>query len=256
MPSLNLTPASRRSAPDAFAVVLQAGLQEDAVGPHIHVSPRRQIALLPTLILALPLGRQPRDHRRRQVRRVLAQQGRQRLLEIAGRDVAQVQHRQQRIQAPGAPRPQWQDRRVEPDPLAVTGRPAVPYLRPRDLHRSDAGRNRSGRAVTMPHDTGAPVGKLQILHRGKKRLDFDLHGLRQKLPRASAQNIGQWIVDLVGLTKGNNIASLVHGASLSLRGSGRLDTRLDTPPISGRHHPLSRIALIVKFWYDAGAASK
>jgi hypothetical protein len=30
--------------------------------------------------------------------------------------------------------------------------------------------------------------------------------------------------------------------SLSLRGSGRLDTRLDTPPISFRHHPDSRIA--------------
>jgi hypothetical protein len=27
-----------------------------------------------------------------------------------------------------------------------------------------------------------------------------------------------------------------------LRGSGRLDTRLDTPPISFRHHPDSRIA--------------
>ncbi len=91
-------------------------------------------------------------------------------------------------------------------------------------------------------DTGAPIGKLQILHRGKKRLDFDLDGLRQKLPRTSSQNIGQWIVDLVGLTKRNNLASLVHGVSLSLRGSGRLDTRLDTPPISFRHHPGSRIA--------------
>src|SRR6185295_14692431 len=56
------------------------------------------------------------------------------------------------------------------------------------------------------------------------------------------QNIGQWIVDIVGLTKGNNIASLVHGVSLSSRGSGRLDTRLDTPPISFRHHPVSSIA--------------
>jgi hypothetical protein len=26
-------------------------------------------------------------------------------------------------------------------------------------------------------------------------------------------------------------------------GSGRLDTRLDTPPFSHRHHPVSRIAL-------------
>jgi hypothetical protein len=80
-------------------------------------------------------------------------------------------------------RPQRQDRRTEADPLAVSGRPAVPNLRPRDLDRSDPGRNRSRRAVTMPHDTGTPVGQLQILHRGKKRLDFDLHGLRQKLPR-------------------------------------------------------------------------
>jgi hypothetical protein len=29
-----------------------------------------------------------------------------------------------------------------------------------------------------------------------------------------------------------------------LRGSGRLDTRLDTPPISLRHHPGSRIARV------------
>jgi hypothetical protein len=36
--------------------------------------------------------------------------------------------------------------------------------------------------------------------------------------------------------------SLVHGVSLSLRGSGRLDTRLDTPPISFRHPRVSRIA--------------
>ncbi|MGY3079420.1 hypothetical protein ACVWZZ_005828 [Bradyrhizobium sp. LM6.10] len=95
----------------------------------------------------------------------------------------------------------------------------------------------------MSHDTGAPVGQLQILHRGKKRLDFDLHGLRQKLPRTSSQDIGQWIIDLAGLTKRDNVASLVHGVSLSLRGSGRLDTRLDTPPILFRHHPLSCIAL-------------
>ncbi|MGX9432547.1 hypothetical protein, partial [Bradyrhizobium sp. LeoA1S1] len=36
-------------------------------------------------------------------------------------------------------------------------------------------------------------------------------------PRTSAQKIGQWIVDLVGLTERDNVASLVHGVSLSLR---------------------------------------
>jgi len=61
----------------------------------------------------------------------------------------------------------------------------------------------------MSHDTGASVGKLQILHRGNKGLDFDLDSLRQKLPRTSAQDIGQWIVDLVGLTKWDNVASRI-----------------------------------------------
>jgi hypothetical protein len=94
----------------------------------------------------------------------------------------------------------------------------------------------------MPDDTVAPVRKLQILHRGEESLGLDLNSLRQKLPRTSSKNIRQWIVDLVGMTKGDNVANLFHGVSLSLRGSGRLDTRLDTPPISFRHHPVSRIA--------------
>src|SRR5712671_688105 len=48
----------------ALAVIFHASLQEDAVGPDVDVSPRRQIALLPTLVLALPIGRQPGNHRR------------------------------------------------------------------------------------------------------------------------------------------------------------------------------------------------
>jgi len=88
----------------------------------------------------------------------------------------------------------------------------------------------------------AAVGKLQALHRGEKRLGFHLDSLRKQLPSTRSQNIRQWIVDLIGLTQWENVAMLVHGVSLSLRGSGRLDTRLDTPPISFRHHPVSRIA--------------
>jgi hypothetical protein len=65
------------------------------------------------------------------------------------------------------------------------------------------------------------------------------------LPMTSWQDIGQGIIDLVGVTKTYNIAILIHGVSLSLRGSGRLDTRLDTPPISLRHHPVSRIAHVL-----------
>src|SRR5712675_2606186 len=98
MPSLNLTPAS---------------LQKYTVGPHIQVSARRQIPLLPIPVLALPLRRQTGNHRRRQVRRILAQQRRQCLLEVSGRDATQIKNRQKRIQALRSPCPRRQDRRGE-----------------------------------------------------------------------------------------------------------------------------------------------
>jgi hypothetical protein len=59
----------------------------------------------------------------------------------------------------------------------------------------------------MADDTVAPVRKLQILHRRKKSLGLDLNSLREKLPRAASQDIRQWIVDLVGMTKRDNVAS-------------------------------------------------
>ena len=97
--------------------------------------------------------------------------------------------------------------------------------------------------MAVPHKPVAAVGKLQVFHRCKKRLGFHLDCLCKQLPGAGSQDIRQWIVNLVGMTQGDNIASLIHGVSLSLRGSGRLDTRLDTSPISFRHHPVSSLAL-------------
>ena len=46
--------------------------------------PRREVALLPGVIIRLPRRRQPRDDGRRQVRGVLAQESGERLLEVAG----------------------------------------------------------------------------------------------------------------------------------------------------------------------------
>jgi hypothetical protein len=78
----------------ALGLRLHAGLQVDAIGPDVDVAPGRQIAPLPTGVICLPLAAEPRNHRRRQVRRVLAQQGRERLLEVAHRHDAQVEDRQ------------------------------------------------------------------------------------------------------------------------------------------------------------------
>src|SRR3979411_3325505 len=235
-----------RRGPDqhqhAFAVVFHARLQEYPVGPHIQVSARRQIPLLPMPVLALPLRRQTGNHRRRQVRCVLAQQRGQCLLEVPGRDATQIKHRQQRIQALRAPCPQRQNRRGEPDPLAVAGSPAIPNLHPGNLDSTDPRLDRAFGTMTVPDNTVSSISKPETLHLGKKCLGFQLDSLRQQLSRTRSQDIGQGIIDLVGVTKTNNIAILIHGVSLSLRGSGRLDTRLDTPPISLRHHPGSSLA--------------
>jgi len=77
----------------ALGLWLHARLQVDAVGPYIHVAAGRQVAPLPARVVRLPLAPQPRDHRRRQVRGLLAQQGPERFLKVAHGDAAQVQHR-------------------------------------------------------------------------------------------------------------------------------------------------------------------
>jgi hypothetical protein len=72
--------------------------------------------------------------------------------------------------------------------------------------------------VTVPDNTIATVGKLQVLHAGKKRISLEFNRLRKKPPRTGSQDIRQWIVDLIGMTKPDNVAILFHGVSLSLRG--------------------------------------
>src|SRR5213079_2582569 len=83
-----LLPALRRRADDdqdALLGVFKTGLQVNAVGPHIDVVLGRQIALPPVLVLVNPDLLQPSNSRGRQARCILAEQGRKRLLEIAGR---------------------------------------------------------------------------------------------------------------------------------------------------------------------------
>src|SRR5471032_2338883 len=157
-----------RRSPDqhqhAFAVVFHASLQEYTVGPHIQVSARRQIPLLPMPILALPLRCQTGNHRRRQVRRILAQQRRQGLLEVPGRDTTQIKNRQKRIQALRAPCPQRQNRLGEPDPLAVAGSPAIPNLHPGNLDSTDPCLDRAFGSMTVPDNTVSSISKPEVLH--------------------------------------------------------------------------------------------
>ena len=70
----------------------------------------------------------------------------------------------------------------------------------------------------MPDNPVTTIGKLEILHLGKKRLGFHLDRLRKQFARAGSKHIRQGIIDFVGMTKANNVDSVIHGVSLSLRG--------------------------------------
>ena len=119
---------------------LHPGLEVDAVGPHVDVAPRREIAALPVVILLLPLPGQPRNHTGRQVRRVRPEERRKRLLKIAHRQAAQVEYRQQGIEAFRAPRPFRQDRRGEAHLLVIRHvGGAITHLRTAHIKRADPG---------------------------------------------------------------------------------------------------------------------
>src|SRR6056297_3013480 len=83
----------------ALGLWLHPGLQIYAIRPDVDVLTGREVAALPAVIVLLPLPGQLRDHARRQVRRILPQDCGQSLLEVACRDAAQIQDRQQRIEA-------------------------------------------------------------------------------------------------------------------------------------------------------------
>ncbi len=132
-------------------------------------------------------------------------------------------------------------RRGEPDPVLRPARTAIPDTDPRDRHRADAGLDRPLRPVTVPHQPGPSILQPQVLHRAQERVRLHLDSLGEQVASAATQHLGQGIVEVFGMTKSDDVGRCLHGVSLSLRGSGRLDTRLDTPPSTHRRHPISRI---------------
>src|SRR5882757_7075239 len=96
--------------------------------------------------------------------------------------------------------------------------------------------------MAVPHDAVAAIRQLQVLPSGNEGVGLSNQDLRQHSPRTFTCNFGQWIVDRFRLTERDDGAISRHGVSLLSGGSGRLDTRLDTPPSIKRRHPDSRIA--------------
>jgi len=131
-------------------------------------------------VVRFPLAPQPGNHRWRQVRGLLAEQCGKRFLEVAHRHPAQVEDRQQRIQAPRPPRPARQDRRGEADTICASlANSTVAQLWTLHLHGANPGLHLALRPMAVPDDALASVRQSLAFHRRQKRVGFGLDGLGQ-----------------------------------------------------------------------------
>ena len=83
----------------ALRGLLEPGLNMDAIGPEVHVALRREIALAPAHMLFRPGVLEPPDGRGREPAGILAEQGDQRLLEVASGHALEVEDRYQHFEA-------------------------------------------------------------------------------------------------------------------------------------------------------------
>src|SRR5680860_1750636 len=201
----------------------------DAIGPSVDVALGGEITLVPAPVLVAPDILQPRNRRGRQTGSILAEQGRQYLLEVAGRDALQVEDRNQHLQALRAPCIGRQDRRREADASGVFGTGlAVAHARLAHRDRADSGHDLALRQMAMPHDAPVAVRGLQLGVLGEKIGDLGLDCLSEQGARTIAQDIGELVVERPWLNQFDD--SIVgHGISLLWWRSGGVE------PVSYTH---------------------
>ena len=171
----------------------------DAIGPDVDVALRRQIAPLPRGVFVEPTVLQAADGGCRQPGSILAEQRRQRLGEVAGRDPLQVEDRQQRLDRLRAAHVGRQDRRREADAAGIGGgRLAIAHTRLADGDRPDTGHHLALRQVTVADDALVAILGLQIGMLAEKVRDLGLDRLGEQGTRPIAQDFGELILDVPG----------------------------------------------------------
>jgi hypothetical protein len=215
---------------DALLLVFQAGLQMDAVGPDVDIALGRQVALGPSGVVVQPTVLQAADGGGRQAARILAEQGRERLAEIAGRDALEIQDRQQRLDRLRAPHVGGQDRRREADAARVVSRRfAVAHARLAHTDGADAGHHLALRKMAVPDNPLKAARRLDPGMAGEKSGNLDLDRLGKQGTRPVAQNFGELILKDPWLDQFDDVI-VGHGISLLRCRSGGVKHPHDVPP--------------------------
>src|SRR5215467_10095779 len=192
------------------------------------------------------------DGRCRQTRRV-ADEGRQHLLEVAGRDSLQVEDRDQHLKALRSPRISRQDRWRVSDALAIA-RCTVAHPRLANGDKADTGHDLALWKMAMAyHPLMARLG-LEIRMLCEKLSNLRLDRLGQQRTRAAAQDLCQgvgedpWLGELDDVTVG-------HGVSLLHWRSGGVEHHHDTPPYPVSPSPTSGLSSQLRAYVESSAGT-
>jgi hypothetical protein len=181
-------------------------------------------------VLVGPAVLEAADGRRREPRCILAEQGGERLGEVAARDALQIEDRQQRLDRLRAAHVGWQDCRPEADAGGiVAGGPAVAHTRLPDGDRPDPGHHLALGQMAVAHEPPAASLGLEIGMAGEELRDLGLDRLRQQGPRSAAQDLGEPIFECSWLNQPDNVI-VRHGISLLRWRSEVVKQPHDMPP--------------------------
>ncbi|EGV27657.1 hypothetical protein ThidrDRAFT_4532 [Thiorhodococcus drewsii AZ1] len=172
--------------------IILAHIAVDAVGPPIDVTPIAEVALAPAPMLLAPLLLETHDRVGRQPLGPIAEQRRERLLIVPGRDPLEIEPGDQFLDAARALQIRRQQARVE-DRSTTT---AVTDLR--HLHRdvSQARLHRPFGQVAVADHRSAPILKALIGIPGQKARQLRLDGLSDELARPLPEQRMQRVVPL------------------------------------------------------------
>ena len=166
----------------ARAVLLQADVEVEGIGPQVDVALAVQVALAPGGELLLPHLLQPDDVGRRQPDDAVAQNRPQSVREGVGGNPLQVEQRDQGVDARRAPQIRRQDGTGEVLPRA-------PVMDPRLAHRdlADPGHQLALRVIAVAHHQALALVVPQGLEAPRVLLHLHPQGFLQQPPGALSQ---------------------------------------------------------------------
>src|SRR5262249_33817917 len=200
---------------DALPAAFQADVEVHAVGPDVGILLASQRAFAPVLVLLFPDALESGDGGRRQPLGLWAEQGRQRLTEVAGADPLEVEPGDQLLDALGLAQVRRQDRRGKL--LSFAGRPAVVDSGLLDRDRPEARGDGAVGQVAVADDPATAARIPAVLVAFEPVSDFGVDSLSEEFLGTLAEDVGEGVLGLGQWHDPDISRRKVHGGVLLCR---------------------------------------